>query len=200
MHSHQVSTEHQMSKVNILMGGREKLLQLSEIKRFYLCTSSPLSPLLSLPHPTEHICDEADNISSQINNKLWTSNITNSKYQKNQIPLEYLTHRLQMENGWRCCYFLRMQNKVVTMTFSSNYSGQDPKEGTRSIWYILLSRPENNLNHPSELILDEHVECGCQCTPGDHCIFNFVEKYFFSLRSTLQLRRNIWWKNLRMRM
>jgi len=34
------------------------------------------------------------------------------------------------------------------MMFSSNYSGQDPKEGTR------------------ELILDEHMECGCQCGPG----------------------------------
>lgn len=28
-------------------------------------------------------------------------------------------------------YCLRIQNKIVTMMFSSNYSGQEPKEGTR---------------------------------------------------------------------
>ena len=60
---------HQMSKFNNLTGGG-KITVIKRNKRFYLCTSSPLSPLLSLPKPTGHICEQADNISSQINNKL----------------------------------------------------------------------------------------------------------------------------------
>ena len=128
--------------------------------------------------------------------------IVNIKYYKFQISEKSNSARIfnsQVANGWQCCCFLRMQNKVVTMTFSSNYSGQDPKEGTRSDTFYFS---DTNLTwyHLSELILDEHVECGCQCTPGDQCIFNFHEKYFHFLRSTLQLRRNIWWKNLWVRM
>ena len=90
-------------------------------------------------------------------------------------------------------YFLRMQNKVVTMTFSSNYSGQNPKEGTRSDY--VLPGQILNLSPLSELILDEHVECGCQCTPGDQCLIimkNIIaNNLIISFRSALQLRRNI---------
>ena len=45
------------------------------------------------------------------------------------------------------CMAIRMQQKKVSMMFKTNSSGRDSKERSH------------------ELILDEHVECGCQCTP-----------------------------------
>ena len=61
----------------------------------------------------------------------------NIKYYKFQISKKSNSAWIfnsQVANGkWvTMLILLRMQNKVVTMTFSSNYSGQDPKEGTRS--------------------------------------------------------------------
>ena len=128
-------------------------------------------------------------------------NIKYYKFQISEIPLEYLIrslqkanysdnnvvhfHKIDMEDIEDCC---RMQNKVVTMTFSSNYSGQNPKEGTRFNYFYF----PNTLNvfFPSELILDEHVECGCQCTPGNLRKWIIMIKIMFILfRGSLQLRR-----------
>ena len=88
-------------------------------------------------------------------------NIKYYKFQISEIPLEYLIrslqkanysdnnvvhfHKIDMEDIEDCC---RMQNKVVTMTFSSNYSGQNPKEGTRFNYFYFqnilnLSFPVN---------------------------------------------------------
>ena len=66
-----------------------------------------------------------------------------------------------------------MQNKVVTMTFSSNSSGQvhqEPKEGTRWVSVYNIVRcwcVHGPVAVARELILDEHVECGCKCGPGE---------------------------------
>ena len=62
--------DHQMSKVNNLTGGG-KITVIKRNKALLFVHFQPIKPAsLSLPKPTGHICDEADNISSQINNKL----------------------------------------------------------------------------------------------------------------------------------
>ena len=66
---------HQMSEVNNLTGGwRGEITVITRNKALLFVHFQPIKPpslsASTSSHPTEHICDEADNISSQINNKL----------------------------------------------------------------------------------------------------------------------------------
>ena len=72
------------------------------------------------------------------------------------------------------------------MTFSSNSSGQvhqEPKEGTRWVSVYNIVRcwcVHGPVAVARELILDEHVECGCKCGPGEikmlllHYMYNII--------------------------